>query len=568
MRRPGALPKRKAQMLISLGTLRFEIGQNVEAFKTFHEAEFVCQTYGLTRLGLESKLRLAESMMRLRKYSKARDKIYETIEKAKQYGKLERIIDSLALLAEIEHKEGNLVKALDISNGLVNEIETVIRQGFEDSKRLISYHQKIYDYLKNVVTYEILLGRLDDAFTKLDYAKSISLHYHVPMDNGVYNHNVANSGSHYVDGLKSQIGKDRLLMNVMLTNEKLYVFTLNSDGLQLFRKEIDSDSLRKTVNAYVDTLHNTVEVFNRYNVNTIDNHFKSTTQLGHRLFQELMGWPELRTILEKVNVIYLIPDEFLYKIPFATLVVNDSEPISYLVHKVDVVNLQSASFLVSQNAMLQESDMNNLRALISADPNFQEMDSFVSDLKKSIPVSKIMTIEKDEVQKEEVIEKLSENFDVYVFSGHSVANPVDPELSYIDVFVRNSSGANSKKFKIKLSDLRALKWSSPTLVLLVGCETASGKLYRGSGFLGLQNLLLSQGAQNVLASLWKIDAAQAIPQTRDYLHLYLESFNPSLALRKTQIKAINYLNNHTYYRNPHPYFWGANILYSKYLTSN
>jgi len=562
LRKLGALPIRNADMLITIGTLSSEIGKNQEAIKKFHEADVLCDEHGLTRLGLEGKLKLAEIMIRLKRYSDARDKINETLHIAKQYDDSERVIDLLALLAELEYQEGNLEKAVETSNRLIAEIENIIHSGFEGSRRLISYHQKIYDYLKKAVTYEIQLERLDYAFTKLDYAKSLSSRYHTVKGNGIHHTDKVNRGPAYVDLRKSQIGEQSLLINFMLTSDELYLFTLDRDRLHLFRKKIDFESLGKTISAYLDALNKTVEIFDRYDVDTIDAHFYNTTQLAHKLFQELMGWPDLLANLQKVEVIYIIPDEFLYKIPFSTLVLKDSEPVSYLVQNVAVVNLQSASALESKNVWLEKSDTKNLNVLISADPNFQEMKKFVSDINKLIPSAQIIAIDEDKVEKKDIIEKLSENFDVYVFSGHSVANPIEPELSYIEVFAKSSLGANSQTFKIKLADLRALKWSSPKLVLLVGCETAGGKLYRGSGFLGLQNLLLSQGAQNVLASLWKIDAAQAIPQTKDYLHLYLQNFNPALALRKTQIKAINDLNNHSYYRKPHPYFWGAYTLYS------
>lgn len=562
LRKLGFLPMRKADMLITLATFSSEIGKTKEAIKGFREAELLCEEHGLTRLGLETKLKLAECMMLLERYSEAKHKINEVFHKATQYEDIERVIDSLALLADLEYKEGDLEKAVETSDRLINEIETIIRLGFEDSRRLISYHQKIYDYLKNAVIYEILRNRLDYAFAKLDYAKSLSSRYHAVTGNGIYENGKANNRIDYIDLLKSQIEEQSSIMNFMLAKDTLYVFTLDRDGLQLFRKKINFDSLRKTVDEYVKTIDKTVEIFNNYDVKAIETHFDETTHLGHRLFQILMGWPELLVSLQEVDFIYLIPDEFLFRIPFSTLVISDdSEQLTYLTHKVAVINLPSASFLASKNAGLKKFDSNNLDVLISADPNFQEMDKFVSYFKKKIPSFQIMAIDKDKIEKTDIIEKLNENFDIYVFLGHSVANVLEPELSYIEVSCKSSLSSMSKIFKVSLSDLRSLNWLSPELVMLVGCETAAGKLYLGSGFLGLQNVLLASGAQNVLASLWKIDASQAIPQAKDYLKIYLQDPNPAGALRKTQNKSIKYLSNHSYYRKPHPYFWGSYTLY-------
>ena len=98
------------------------------------------------------------------------------------------------------------------------------------------------------------------------------------------------------------------------------------------------------------------------------------------------------------------------------------------------------------------------------------------------------------------------------------------------------------------------------MVMLVGCETAGGKLYRGTGISGLQQEFLSLGVKNVLGNLWEVNAPHAIAQARDFLTTWAMTGNPSRALRESQLKAVQGLQGHRYYQQPHPYFWGSAVL--------
>ena len=108
-----------------------------------------------------------------------------------------------------------------------------------------------------------------------------------------------------------------------------------------------------------------------------------------------------------------------------------------------------------------------------------------------------------------------------------------------------------------MADLQKSDWSAAELVWLIGCETAEGKLYQGSGISGLQQSLLALGARSVLASLWKIDAAQAVPQVQWFLNTWSETLDPAAAFSALQRHSIQALRQDNYYRRPHPYLWGS-----------
>ena len=100
--------------------------------------------------------------------------------------------------------------------------------------------------------------------------------------------------------------------------------------------------------------------------------------------------------------------------------------------------------------------------------------------------------------------------------------------------------------------------------MLIGCETAEGKLYRGTGISGLQQEFLALGVKNVLGNLWEVESSHAIEQAGNFLHLWAADGNAPLALQKSQRQALAALAANPYYQRAHPYFWGSALLQTSF----
>ena len=64
------------------------------------------------------------------------------------------------------------------------------------------------------------------------------------------------------------------------------------------------------------------------------------------------------------------------------------------------------------------------------------------------------------------------------------------------------------------------------MILLVGCETGSGRVYRNSGTFGLQQSLNTLGAKTVLGTLWKIDGRHDTNYIKDFIKHWTFRGNP------------------------------------------
>ena len=127
-------------------------------------------------------------------------------------------------------------------------------------------------------------------------------------------------------------------------------------------------------------------------------------------------------------------------------------------------------------------------------------------------------------------------------------------------FSVKTADSRSQIVRLSMSDLKKIEGFNADLVMLIGCETADGPLYRGTGIAGLHQGFLMLGAQNVFGNLWEVDASMAIGLAQKFLDSWASDHNGAEALRKSKISTIKELRRNAYFLKPHPYFWGSSII--------
>ena len=298
----------------------------------------------------------------------------------------------------------------------------------------------------------------------------------------------------------------------------------------------------------------TTTVFNKYESHKIRNHFQETINISAKLFQFLFDWKELRNYLDNIDYLYIIPDDYLFDIPFATLVVNSTRDITYLIQKAAIIYVPSASFIDAEKFLNSTFKNHNKSILLSANPSFRGSTMITDKVKKCFP-NTFKPIIKNKYSNKEILERF--NSDIYIIIGHGSSNKKIPELSKIDFTLFNSEKGNYEIISLSLRDLDEISWSGAEMVMLIGCETATGKIYRGTGFRGIQYGFLALGAQSVLGSLWPIDYKYALEQTKDFIEFYSGGTNPAKILQTIQVNTIEKLEKNKYLMYAHPYYWGS-----------
>lgn len=139
-------------------------------------------------------------------------------------------------------------------------------------------------------------------------------------------------------------------------------------------------------------------------------------------------------------------------------------------------------------------------------------------------------------------------------ASHAFVNASSPLRNAI-LLRPDSSAQSSADGVLFLHELQDQQSQIP-MVVLSGCNTASGTLRGGEGMEGLQYAFRAMGAQSTISTLWPVaDQASVTLMDAFYEHLR-RGYAKDAALRQAQ---LDFLNDNP--KKASPFFWAAPVLY-------
>lgn len=303
----------------------------------------------------------------------------------------------------------------------------------------------------------------------------------------------------------------------------------------------------------------------------------------------------------------IIPDGALSLLPFAALHLprhqtppdadpwNRTEPI---LERFEITHLPSASVLLALRQTATGRSTPKYQVAVLADPVFDHRDprwqtgledasaslpqepasiqSAILDtadaLSQPIPFERLPATRREaeailavaspesswvamgfEANRDAVFDPQLGDFRIVHFATHGLVDDRNPALSGLVLSQIDAQGRSQPGF-LRLHDIGRLPLNAE-LVVLSGCQTATGREIRGEGLIGLGRGFMSAGAQQVAASLWRVqDRATAELMTHFYEHLLRHGDTPTAALRAAQ-RAVRQQR-----RWRHPYYWAAFVV--------
>ena len=141
------------------------------------------------------------------------------------------------------------------------------------------------------------------------------------------------------------------------------------------------------------------------------------------------------------------------------------------------------------------------------------------------------------------------------FAVHSIVDERFPDYSSLVLAGDDEQDGFLQSYEILRTPLNA------RLVVLSGCETGLGRLYRADGLVGLKRAFLVAGARSIVASLWSIEDATVDFMSDLYARLAAgESL--SRALRETKLAYLEKTRplGSAQFSLSHPFFWASMTL--------
>ncbi|MFT5822546.1 MAG: CHAT domain-containing protein [Crocinitomix sp.] len=99
---------------------------------------------------------------------------------------------------------------------------------------------------------------------------------------------------------------------------------------------------------------------------------------------------------------------------------------------------------------------------------------------------------------------------------------------------------------------------SARLVVINGCETGLGEIFKGEGMLSMARGFIQSGAQSAITNLWQVNHASNARLMRVFYQELHASGSPAISLRNAKIAYINDQEIDT--QSAHPFYWAASVL--------
>jgi len=527
--------------IVTTAALYESLNEIEEAGNHLKQAVNICRQRGLFLEEMRVILRQAELSMQVQtggvKSAYPLEELYQVIAQLEKIGDKPQLIRAHALLAEAAYKVNQHEEARRQANLLLEQTEALSRQ-YEREERLTFFQHSIYKDIKSSIQIDILDGRLDSAFVKLGYVKGRALRG-----------KLLGSRMPYLDiaAVQKNLQNNEAILDYMITADTLYAFVLTRSALQLRRIPVNKQHLQAKVDLYISYLKDDQPFRAANNERHFRELFSKGIQLSNELYQAI--FEKIAPALKGASRLFIIPDEFLYAVPFNTLALKDTIDTRFLIEEKAILMLPGAWMLTTQlDGKKAQEEVGFLASIDPSMPGAEKIEKRLRTMFGNGVDTRTRWEDKKSFKKH-----LATGYATYLFYAHAEANWDEPRESYIELPINSPND----KGRLSYQDIDSLDWRKTMLVILAGCETSGNRIYLGAGLAGLQRAFLAAGANQVLATYWKVDAMQVAGQIPRFLETWNQHHDALLALQSMQKMSIEELKNDPFFKFPHLQLWGA-----------
>lgn len=286
--------------------------------------------------------------------------------------------------------------------------------------------------------------------------------------------------------------------------------------------------------------------------------------LSRELYQILLR--PIANELQRINTICIVPDEFLWALPFQALADAGG---TYLIQ--DYSLFYAHSFTVLKEMGLRRPQQRSKESLIAlanpvieTDPNLKqnlqllpEAEAEVAAIATAVGTQISKTLVGPQAQ-EKTFKKLAQRYATIHLATHGVLDDRDPLNSYLLLTRTDADPENDGLLTAReIMDLHL----NADLVVLSACETARGRISRGEGVTGMSWAFFVAGARSMVVSQWRVNSGSTSQLMKSFYQALarqddLTGRDKAEALREA---SLNLLKDRRY---RHPFYWAGFVLVS------
>ncbi|MBR9855964.1 MAG: CHAT domain-containing protein, partial [Algicola sp.] len=402
---------------------------------------------------------------------------------------------SAAILAKMEANNSQVLR---------NEFERKYYQFLSVEESTLDKRNLLQFQLKNTEQDKEAKKKLQEAISKLD----AEIYDKDPLLQSFYNKQIS------LQNIQGHLTGDELLVKYFLGNEHIFAITISQSSLQLFRLTL-TDSLKSKLTIFYQNLQNPQ---------------KNTQPLAHELYQELME--PFQNELGKFRNLTIVPDDFLYYLPFEAL--EDEEGPLINSHSFQYANSLALWYFLKENPHRPKEHQDLLAAFA---PQYDPDNN-----KTAIRGIRFKDIKG--ARKEAGKISASLNGDLFLDGEASIKNFMDHSSKYKIFHLAMHAVLNEEEHTrsslifqnndfFDFSSLYGM-YLPAELVVLSACNTGVGKLAAGEGFLSLSRALTYSGVRSSVYSLWEVPDEETSEIMVSFYHYLGKGKNKASALAKAK----------------------------------
>lgn len=371
--------------------------------------------------------------------------------------------------------------------------------------------------------------------------------------------------------LKLRTGRTSSLNNTDITNltknnETVYLeFVLSKERVYLFVVGRNSGTKDPNVSVYTlaskpDELAKKVDLFH----NRIANRHPDFGSIATELYKALIE--PAAEHLRGINTICIIPDGFLWNLPFQALITRNNR---YLVEDHSLFYTPSLSVLreMSKEGLGNQKRDDSLIAfgnpVIGTNEQrneelcpLPEAETEVNSIAKSFGPNVRRRVFIGREASERSFRILAPSYATIHLATHGVLDNRQPLYSHL--LLTKTEGDVENDGLLEAREIMNMNLKAD-LAVLSACETANGRLAPGEGVMGMSWAFFVAGTRSMVVSQWKVNSASTSQLMMNF-YQPMESKQTILVpnkARSLQEATLRLMKNDRY---RHPFYWGGFVL--------
>jgi CHAT domain-containing protein len=343
---------------------------------------------------------------------------------------------------------------------------------------------------------------------------------------------------------------DLAYLEYVITGDKVGLFILKRNGvspdheLTYVNLPVNADELRRKVNEFHSALAERQPEY---------------ASLGRELYRLLIE--PAANELQNINTICIIPDEFLWTLPFQALTNRRG---NYLIQEFSL--FYAPSFTVMNEMALRRQQQNGKESLIAfGNPVIDRNGKLKRNLRPlpetEVEVAAIAATTRTQMKKvlvgckadEKTFKTLAPQYATIHLATHGVLDNREPLNSYVLLTKTEDETENDGLLHAhEIIDLQL----DADLAVLSACETGNGRISPGEGVIGMSWAFLVAGTRSVVVSQWRVNSASTSRLMKSFYQGLVSqndanSQTKSQALRQASLRLLKERRYH------HPFYWAG-----------